>query len=227
MNRRPLALLRPEPGWSASAVRARAEGLEVIGHPLFEGEPIPWTIPPGRFDALLVGSAAVFRHAGAQLARLRALPVDVVGQATAHAARDAGFAVANTGVGGLQALLDGAAGEPRHYLRLAGEERVSLSPHPGQAITQCIVYRMVPRPLDAGFAAALTERAPLVALHSAAAARHFAAEVDRLGIERGRLYLVVMGSRVAKAAGLGWAALHTIERPDDATLLAKAAALCK
>ena len=33
--------------------------------------------------------------------------------------------------------------------------------------------------------------------------------------------------RIAKAAGLGWAAVHLADRPGDAALLAKAAALCK
>jgi uroporphyrinogen-III synthase len=88
-------------------------------------------------------------------------------------------------------------------------------------------YRMVARPLDPGFALALASRRPLVALHSAAAARHFSHEVDRLGIERGTLFLLVLGKRIAKAAGLGWAALHVAETPDDAALLVKAAALCK
>lgn len=224
---RPLALLRPEPGWSASAVAAQGAGLEVVGHPLFEAEPVAWTPPAGPFDALLVGSAAAFRHGGAPLAALSGLPVHAVGEATAAAARTAGFAVARTGEGGLQTLLDQTASESRQYLRLAGEERVTLQPHPGQTVTEQVVYRMASRPIEPHFAEVLAAAQPVVALHSAAAARHFAWAIDSAGLSRGALFLLALGPRIAKAAGLGWAALHIAERPSDAALLAKARALCK
>lgn len=224
---RALALLRPEPGWSTSAAAARGAGLEVIGQPLFDAQPVAWNLPPGDFDALLIGSAAAFRHGGAQLAELRRLPVYAVGEATAQAARAAGFTVARTGAGVLQHLLDTCAGEAIRFLRLAGEERVAVAPHDDQHVTECAVYRMVPRPIGPTFAAALAAREPLVALHSAAAARHFAEEVDRIGIARGAVFLLALGPRVAKEAGLGWAAVHIADAPDDAALLVKAAALCK
>lgn len=224
---RPLALLRPEPGWSASAAVARETGLEVVGHPLFDAEPIDWRPPAGDFDGLLAGSAAVFRLGGPQLAAFRGLPVHAVGTSTAQAARAAGFAVARSGVGGLQALLDTSAGQRYRFLRLAGEERVPLTPHRGQSVTECAVYRMIPRPIEAALADALAARDPLVVLHSAAAARQFAREIDRLRITRGGLDLLALGSRVARAAGPGWAALHLAAAPSDAALLAKAAALCK
>ena len=222
---RPLALVRPEPGWSASAAAARAVGIEVVGHPLFESEPVAWELPPGDFDALLVGSAAAFRNGGPQLAQVGALPVYAVGASTAAAARTAGFQVVRIGEGGLQALLDDVAGRPMRFLRVSGAEHVALDPHPGQSIVKRTVYRMAARPVGGNFAAALP-RSPLVALHSAAAARHFAQEVDRLGIARGALFLLALAPRVAKAAGLGWAAVHLADTPSDAALLAKAAALC-
>lgn len=224
---RPLALLRPEPGWSASAAAARAAGLTVVGHPLFEGEPLPWSPPVAQFDALLVASGAVFRHGGPQLAGLRSLPVHAVGEATAQAARAAGFSVDRTGPGALQQLLDANAGAATRYLRLAGEERVTVEPHPGQSVVEIAVYRMNPLAVSPAFASALAERRPLVALHSAAAARHFAAEIDRLAIPRGTLFLVAIGPRVSEAAGIGWAAVHIADDLSEAALLAKAAALCK
>lgn len=224
---RPLALLRPEPGWSASAADARALGLTVVGHPLFAAEAVAWEPPAESFDALLIGSATALRHAGPALAGYAGLPVHAVGAASAEAARASGFAVERTGEGGLQALLDGDRGGSRRYLRLGGEERVTLVPHAGQTIVERAVYRMRPLPFSAEFACALADTAPLAALHSAAAARHFAEEVDRLGIARGRMFLLALGPRIAKAAGLGWAAVHVADRPSDAALLAKAAALCK
>lgn len=224
---RPLALLRPEPGWSASAAAVRAAGLEVVGHPLFACEPVDWAPPEGDHDALLVGSAAVFSAGGLQLAALRALPVHAVGESTARAARAAGFEVGRVGAGGLQQLLDAVAGEPIRYLRLTGEERVDLAPHPRQAITECVTYRMVPLPLSPSFRAELASRSPLVALHSAAAARWFAQLVHDAGVQRENLPLLALGPRIAEAAGPGWAACHVADTPTEAALLVKAAALCK
>lgn len=223
---RPLALLRPEPGWSASAVAAGAAGLEVIGHPLFAGEPVEWRLPEQTFDALLIGSAAVFEQGGPQLMALQGLPVQAVGKATAEAARAAGFAVERTGEGGLQALLDAESSRIGRYLRLGGEERVPLAPHPGQAVIERTVYRQVARPLEPELAAALADRHPIVALHSAAAARHFAQEVDRLALPRGALVLLALGPRILEAAGIGWAGVQIADKPSDAALLAKALALC-
>jgi uroporphyrinogen-III synthase len=206
---------------------ARGMGLEVIGHSLFEAEPVTWDLPDGQFDALLIGSGAVFRHGGPQLAQLAHLPIHAVGGSTAEAARAAGFEVSVVGEGGLQRVLDVMSDEPVRYLRLGGEERVPLAPHPEQTIVERAVYRMRPLSLAPQFSAQFATGQPVVALHSAAAARHFASEIDRLGLSRGRLFLLALGPRIAKAAGLGWAALHIADAPSDAALLAKAAALCK
>lgn len=224
---RALALLRPEPGWSASADAARAAGIEVVGHPLSATAAVAWEPPQGKFDALLVGSAAAIRLGGDALAAVARLPVHAVGEATAMAARAAGFRVGQTGEGGLQALLDSMAGEPRHFLRLAGEERVSLRPNPGQVVTEVVVYRMVPRPVTRHFATLLNASRPLVALHSAATAAQFAREIERLGLARRELSILALGPRIAEAAGTGWAAVHIAPQPSDAALLAKASALCK
>lgn len=224
---RALALLRPEPGWSASAGAARALALTVSGHPIAETVPVEWSPPDQKYDALLIGSAASFAHGGAGLARLRDVPVHAVGVATAAAARAAGFRVTAIGESGLQGLLDARAGSPVKYLRLGGEERVPLSPHPGQAIAECIVYRLRPLPVASDFARQIAEDAPLIALHSAAAARHFRAELLRIGVRPDRLHLLALGARIAAAAGPGWAGVHCADRPDDAALLAKAVTLCK
>ena len=224
---RPLALLRPEPGWSASAAKARELGIAVIGHPLFVPEAIAWTVPDGAFDALLAGSATVFCHGGAGLDTLRHLPVHAVGAATAAAAQAAGFTVTRVGEGGLQALLDASKGKPLRFLRLGGVERVNLTPRGGQELTEIAVYRMCEVGLTAAFAERLEEGNAVVALHSAAAARHFEREVERLRLPRAELLLLALGPRIAEAAGLGWAAVLTARRPNDAELLAKAGALCK
>lgn len=224
---RPLALLRSEPGWSASCAAAEALGIEVVGHPLFVSEAVDWAMPHDSFDGLLIGSATAFRHAGRQLRELRGLPVYAVGEATAHEARAAGFTVAHTGTSGLQSLLDDLPDGPSRLLRLGGEERTVLASRPQHSIVECTVYRMNPCAFTPRFAADLANRKPLVALHSAAAATLFAAEIDRLGLERGCQFLLALGPRIAKAAGLGWAAMHLADAPNEGALLAKARALCQ
>lgn len=227
MTDRLLVLLRPEPGWTASAAAARLLGLTVGGHPLFEAEPVVWSVPEGDFDALLVGSAAVFRRGGPDLAALMRVPVLAVGEATAAAARRAGFTVAATGLGGLQRLLDGEAGRVRRYLRIGGEERVALCPHEGQDVVERAVYRMRPVPISSRLAQVLASGGVVVALHSAAAARHLTTEFDRLALDPARVALVALHPRVAAAAGGRWANVEVAKNPTDAALLAKAVTLCK
>lgn len=218
----PLVLLRPEPGWSASAARAKSMGLEVRGAPLTAIEPLEWKMPPGSFDALLIGSANVFRHGGAGLARLRDLPVCCVGEATARAARAAGFALRVAGEGELQGVVD-RTDPPARLLRLMGEESVDLIPPPGVEIVEAPVYRNRTLRLDESD---LPENA-MVALHSAATARQFSREVARLERERSAFALCAISQRVAEAAGAGWRAVGIAESPDDAALLALATRLCQ
>ena len=66
----------------------------------------------------------------------------------------------------------------------------------------------------------------LVLLHSAATARHFAEECDRLGVPRARITLAALGPRIAAAAGAGWGAVHIAPQPDEAALLQLAFDLC-
>jgi uroporphyrinogen-III synthase len=221
-----LLALRPEPGLSATLDKARVAGLEITGLPLSEIRAVAWECPdPAGIDGLLIGSANVFLHGGANLARLVDKPVYAVGQATAEAAHAAGFTVAMVGSGGLQGVLDAIPG-PHHLLRIAGEERLALTPPEGVTFAEVIAYRSVPLPLDSA-APLLVGGAALVLLHSAATARHFASECDRLGLARGTIALAALGPRIAAAAGEGWRAVHTAPRPDEAALLEMARELCK
>jgi uroporphyrinogen-III synthase len=114
---------------------------------------------------------------------------------------------------------------PRTLLRLAGEEHVPLSPPLGVVIETRIVYRSEPRPLPPPVAAKLQDGA-LVLLHSAAAARHLAAECERLGIPRSAVALAALGPRVALAAGDGWRVVRSAAQPREAALLALARDMC-
>jgi uroporphyrinogen-III synthase len=217
--------IRPEPGCSATVRIGRMAGLDIEGCPLFEVRPCEWAAPAaGGIDGLLIGSANALRHAGPQLEAFRDKPVYAVGAATARAAEAAGFTVGATGRGGLQRLLD-TLPPPLVLLRLAGEERVPLTPSLGIVMKTVTVYQSVPQPMPGVFAARLTEGA-LVLLHSAAAARHFAAECDRYGVSRDMVSLAALGPRIAAAAGEGWRMLRLAVEPREAALLALARDMC-
>jgi uroporphyrinogen-III synthase len=220
-----LLALRPEPGLAATLDKGRAMGLAITGHALSEIRPVHWDCPdPAAIDGLLIGSANAILQGGPQLARLADKPVYAVGEATAAAARAAGFVVAMTGSGGLQGVLDAIAA-PCHLLRIAGEEHVPLEAPDGVTFAEVIAYRSVPLPLDPA-APLLASGTALVLLHSAATARHFAAECDRLGLARAAVTLAALGPRIAAAAGDGWGGVHIAAHPDEGTLLQLVFDLC-
>lgn len=220
-----LLALRPEPGLAATLEKARASGLTITGHALSDIRAVMWECPdPAMVDGLLIGSANAFVHGGADLARLTDKPVFAVGEATAAAARAAGFTVAMIGSGGLQGVID-AIPAPRRLLRIAGEEHVPLTASDGVIIVAVIAYRSLALPLDP-VAPVLAGGEALVLLHSAATARHFASECDRLGLPRAAIMLAALGPRIAAAAGGGWRAVHTALRADETALLEMAQELC-
>ena len=201
-----LFLFRPEPGWSVSSKTALDMGLDVSGAPLFTVEPVDWEVPdPEQFDGLLVGSANVFRHGGKQIDRLTKLPVHAVGDATADAARNAGFLIGRTG-----------RGEDRVTLRLPEKIRMETK----------IVYRAVPQSMTDDDIARL-RTGGVVAVHSGAAAERLQVEFDRHDMDRSQVDLAVIGPRVAEMAGEGWRSVEIADAPGDSELLALARALCQ
>ena len=223
----PLVVIRPEPGCSATVAAARAARMEAHGFALFEVRPVSWEAPPLQgYDAILVGSANALRHAGPALPALRSLPVYAVGEATAQTAREAGFSVAATGAGGLQATLALLDPAHRRLLRLAGEERVPLTLPKQVTIDERVVYASRPVPLPSELAQLLRSPA-IVALHSGEAARHLAAQCVSHGIRRAPLRLAALSSRIGAAAGDGWGEVAVAAHPDDKALLALAAQMCQ
>lgn len=214
-------VLRPEPGASATAERARGMGLDPVRVPLFAVEPVAWRSPePAEFDGLLLTSANAVRHGGSGLAHLRALPVYAVGAATADAARAAHFAIAVTGDSDLDHLLGSIPAELR-LLHLAGEHRTP-APHARQQLTSITVYRSdVIDPVDVGAA----DHA-IVLIHSPRAGRRFAELADRHGVDRSRVAIAAISRNAAAAVGAGWRLVATAGAPNDEALLALAACLC-
>lgn len=224
----PLVIIRPEPGCSASVELARKmPGVEAHGFPLFEVSQRSWeAVSPDRFDALLIGSAMVFRFGGHGLGALKALPVYAVGETTAAAAQAAGFEVFASGAGAMQAMLGGLAADHRRLLRLAGEERMALTLPKGVTIEERVVYASHPRELPPELINLL--RAPaIVTLHSAEAARHLSAQCVRHGIRRAPLRLAALSPRIAAAAEDGWGEVATVAYPEDKALLALARQMCQ
>jgi uroporphyrinogen-III synthase len=214
---RRVLVLRPEPGASATVERARACGLKAIAKPLFEVEPIAWDVPEAAsFDALLLTSANALRHGGEGLHALRGLPVYAVGDATAEAAREAGFDIKGTGDAGVERLL-GSLELDLKLLHLAGEDR-TISQGVRQEVTAIAVYRAREKPPpDFG---ALEEIVALI--HSPRSGRRFAALVE----QRSGIAIAAISPAAADAVGGGWESVDAADVPNDDALLALAARLC-
>lgn len=214
---RRVLVLRSEPGATVTVDRARELGLDAVSVPLFGIEPVEWVVANvTAFDGLLLTSANAVRHGGRQLQGLRPLPVYAVGEATAAAAREAGFTITTTGNAGVAALLNAIPPELR-LLHLCGEHRAE--PHDvRQEIATMIVYRASEIP-DPG----LGDCDGSVALiHSPRAARRLAGLIgDRAGIA-----IAAISGAAAEAVGTGWDIVETATEPNDDALLALAARLC-
>ena len=220
---RAIAVLRPEPGNTATAAAIEALGLTAIRLPLFEVHAIDWVAPDAsRFDALLLTSANAPRHAGPGLAGLRSLPVHAVGDATAAAARDAGLEVVAVGDRDGAALVAAAAASGvRRGLLLGGRDRaLGSDPIIAEAIA---VYASDPMAVPAE---ALDQLAGSVVLvHSPRAARRLADLIDRVGIDRRTVRLAAISAAAVDAAGGDWERIAAAAVPDDATLIALARSL--
>ncbi|HEX6376948.1 MAG TPA: uroporphyrinogen-III synthase [Allosphingosinicella sp.] len=209
-----LLILRPEPGASETAARARELGLEPVVAPLFAIEAAAAApVEAARYDAILFTSANGARHAPPGLT---ALPCFAVGESTAAAARLAGFTDIRIGScdGAAAAAMMAAAGVKR-AIHPCGRDHVALEA-PGVAIEQRIVYAAEP-------VASQRFEGPAVAMvHSPRAARRFA----QLAGDRSAIAIAAISAAAAEAAGEGWATRAVAAAPRDHALLELAAKLC-
>lgn len=195
---RPIAVLRPEPGNRVTAAAIEARGHMALRLPLFAARAVAWDAPgPDDHDALIVTSANAIRHGGAQLGLLKHLPFYAVGEATAEAAKRAGFDIAAIGTAGSEALLAiaGAAGVER-ALHLAGRER---SIEAGGIVAKVVtVYSSdALHEVDAALLAG-----SIAMIQSARAGARLAELVQ--GRDRAGIAIVAIGARAADALGAGW-----------------------
>jgi len=216
----PLLVLRPEPGASATVAAAGALGMRAVAAPLFTMCALDWSLPEQLPEAVLMTSANAARLGGAGLEPLHTLPLYTVGEATARAARAAGFTQIISGEGGIEEIAARAAGDGiRSLLHLAGREHL-VSAATAPAIERRIVYAAdAVSTLPAPAAALLPDAVAL--LHSPRAAALFASLV-----EPGPIRIAALSPAVADAAGEGWRFVAVADRPTDASLLAAAAKLC-
>lgn len=213
---RPLLILRPQPGADATAARAGAMGLEAVAAPLFRIAPRDWAMPDAPFDALLVTSANAARAIDSRIDRR--LPVYAVGEATRAAL--SGFEHVIAGRSDVIEIVGRAAADGmKRLLHLAGEDRTAFDPGPLSIETR-IVYAAEPCMPPPAFRDALA-RGAVALLHSARAARRFR-ELAGTGHR-----IAAISPAVLAAAGDGWAATASAQRPTDHALLAAAAQLCQ
>jgi uroporphyrinogen-III synthase len=218
---RPLVVLRPEPGATATCKAASEAGLRPVAVPLFEIEAVAWAAPDSAgFDGLLLTSANALRHAGPELEKLRGLPVYAVGEATAALARSAGFVTSFVGGAGVDELL--ADIDPNlRLLHLCGEQ-LREPAAPRQSITHLPVYRaaQLAEPDVAPIAGAV------VAVHSPRAGARLAELAAACGLDASATVIAAISREAARAAGGGWERTVAADEQNDAALLALAARLC-
>lgn len=221
---RPVLVLRPEPGASATFARATAAGLQAIPAAIFTLKALPWEAPdPAEHDAVMLTSANAARLAGPGLDLYRALPAYAVGEATAVAAVAAGFADVRVGTSDAEALIALMAQDGiTRPLHLAGRDRKSGSaPFP---IARRIVYAADPVSALPGAARGALNRNAVVLIHSPRAGTVFVDLLVKAGIAPSTVAIAAISP--AAAAGR-WRQTAIAATPDDAALLAAAARLCE
>lgn len=212
---RPVVILRPEPGGTATADRVRTAGLAPLLLPLFAVVPLDWTPPdPAIFDALLLTSANAVRHAGPGLERLARVPVLAVGPETADAATRAGLRVIECGSRGVAALLARQSTTQR-VLWLAGRDRMAIE-HP---CLRTIIPVYANEAIDWTPDQAAQLPGSIVMVHSARATRQLAAQLDAHRISRAEVRIAAISARAADANSRGWARVIIAAQPSDAALI--------
>ncbi|NML10488.1 uroporphyrinogen-III synthase [Sphingobium sp. AR-3-1] len=223
MNR--VFILRPEPAAGRTAAKAAALDLDARVHPLFAPQPVAWTPPPPTdFEALLLTSAHGVRLAGPELAAYRGLPAYAVGEATARALRDAGFADVVAGVGDGSAIAARVAAHGHRRLLHLGGTTVAPMAADGIDVTRIAVYSMTSLPPDPALIADAVAGSILL-VHSPRAGERLAAQIAQDA--RAALHIVAISPVALAACGAGWASGRAAARPVDDEMLALAARLCE
>lgn len=233
-----MLVTRPQPGASATAERLRKMGYAALVAPATVIEMLPASLPPAdRIQALLLTSAAAVQ---ALSANYHHLPLFAVGDATAAAARAAGFvkvvsAARNAAGGdaaGLVTLVRTRLRPEAGTLLFPGAARLAVDILPalraqGFRVLRRIVYRSIAAPsLSAEAQAALAAgRVSHALFFSPASARALVAQIMS---ERQEVLLhctqiealAISGATAAALAPLQWRRIRVASRPNQDEVLA-------
>ena len=223
-------VVRPQPGAAATAEALERAGHEPVVMPLTEIVPLASPQPAGAsFDAVAATSANAIRHAQpALIDRLSDTPLCAVGEATAQAARAAGFRRVETAEGDADRLAEMIldrfeAGSRLLYLcgRVRRREFEAALVAAGIEVQAAETYDTVAVPLDDGQLAALGA-VDAVRGHSAEAAKALLRLRSRAGSFLERVAVIAISQRAAKPLrDAGAPRLIVAESPSEAAMLAR------
>lgn len=225
---------RPEPDAAALAGRLAARGWRPVLCPLLEFAALPAEVDAEGVAALIFTSANGVRAAPADPA-LRRLPVWAVGEATAEAARAAGFGPVRAGPSDAAALAaeiaraEGASG--RLFLHLRGRHAsgglADALAAAGLRLREVEVYEMrAARRLSPAAEDALgARRIVAVPVWSPRTAKVFAALAGGRYDLSGAVAVAISDAAAAPLGGLGFRSVRTVANPDRREMLAALEAL--
>lgn len=228
MKRGRVLVTRPEGQAAATMAALAARGFDCVAAPatVFENLPGP-PLDLAGIAGIAVTSANGVAALAARMAR-RDLPLFAVGEATATAARTAGFATVTAAAGdgaSLARLIAGVAPVCETILYAAPEDAaVDLAALlPDHTVRRTVLYRMAPaRSLPAEALAALDDGTILAALfYSVRTAQHFGqlvSQANRLPGLQGVAALCLSEPIAAAARALPFSAARAAVRPDEAAL---------
>ena len=217
-------ITRAQPGAARTAARLTALGFEPVVAPLLTIRPLPDALDAApdfaSVAALAFTSPNGVEAFAALTPDLRDRPVFAVGDATAEAARDAGFIDARSAAGDIHALAALIADSPIHGLILAPGAREPAGDLPAllpeHAVRRLPVYAAeeTDAPVPADFDAVL--------LHSPRAARALAAALATVltpDAAANRLAVCISAAAAAPLNALSFAEIRTAEAPDENSVL--------
>ncbi len=213
-------ITRAQPGAARTAARLTALGFEPVVAPLLAIRPLPDALDAAPDFASVAALAFTSPNGVSAFAALtpdlRDLPVFAVGDATAEAARDAGFTDARSAAGDIHALAALIAASPIQGLILAPGAREPAGDLPallpGRAVQLLPVYAAeeTGTAVPAGFDAVL--------LHSPRAARALAAVLPPQAA-RDRLAVCISDAAAAPLTAFSFAEIRTADAPDENSVL--------
>lgn len=214
-------ITRAQPGADRTAERLAASGFDPVVAPLLAVRPLPGALAAAPdFDAVQAlaftspNGVAAF---AALTPGLRDRPVFAVGDATAHAARAAGFADPRSAAGDIHALARLIATQAPNGLILAPGPREPAGDLsallPGRRVAVLPVYEAV----ETGASAPDAYDALLI--HSPRAARALAATFSSAAAV-GRTAVAISDAAAAPLAPLPFAEIRVASAPDEPSMLA-------